>query len=293
MKPRSKSVWITPAACGAVAPRLIVQARASFGPAVRNVCRPSVAKPTRASWSSPDSSWPIDCSSSSASSSGSSISSDSVLASRKIASAGATSARSSSVNAVFGDLVRVDVEDVEERLGRHQVQLAQRLAVEAGREDRLAGLQHLLRLLDRRDERALVLLQPRLLLQPRQRLLDRLQVGEDQLGVDRLDVVRAGETLPSTCTTSGSLNARITWQIASASRMLARNLLPSPAPSLAPLHDAGDVDERHGRRDDLGRVEDLRPGRRAAGRGRRRRRCSARSWRTGSWPRGRRSWSAR
>ena len=53
MKPRSKSVWMTPAACGAVAPRLIVQARDSFGPAVRKVCRPSVAKPTRASWSMP------------------------------------------------------------------------------------------------------------------------------------------------------------------------------------------------------------------------------------------------
>ena len=44
-----------------------------------------------------------------------------------------------------------------------------------------------------------------------------------------------GLILPSTCMTSGSLNARMTWQIASASRMLARNLLPNPAPSLAPL----------------------------------------------------------
>ena len=44
-----------------------------------------------------------------------------------------------------------------------------------------------------------------------------------------------GATRPSTCTTSGSVNTRITWQIASASRMCARNLLPSPAPSLAPF----------------------------------------------------------
>ncbi len=35
MKPRSKSVWMTPAACGAVAPFRIVQARDSLGPAVR------------------------------------------------------------------------------------------------------------------------------------------------------------------------------------------------------------------------------------------------------------------
>ncbi len=41
--------------------------------------------------------------------------------------------------------------------------------------------------------------------------------------------------MPSTCTTSSSANTRTTWQIASHSRMLARNLLPSPAPSEAPL----------------------------------------------------------
>lgn len=35
MNPRSKSLWITPAACGAVSPLWMVQARASLGPAVR------------------------------------------------------------------------------------------------------------------------------------------------------------------------------------------------------------------------------------------------------------------
>lgn len=39
---------------------------------------------------------------------------------------------------------------------------------------------------------------------------------------------------PSTWCTSLSSKARTTWQIASASRMLARNLLPSPSPSDAP-----------------------------------------------------------
>ncbi|OPZ47532.1 MAG: hypothetical protein BWY91_03328 [bacterium ADurb.BinA028] len=43
-----------------------------------------------------------------------------------------------------------------------------------------------------------------------------------------------GETLPSTCVTSSSTKTRTTWQIASASRMLARNLLPSPSPTDAP-----------------------------------------------------------
>ncbi len=44
----------------------------------------------------------------------------------------------------------------------------------------------------------------------------------------------SGETAPSTWTTSGSSKARTTWQMASASRMLARNLLPRPSPSDAP-----------------------------------------------------------
>ncbi len=35
MKPRSKSPWMTPAACGASVPSAIVQARASFGPTVK------------------------------------------------------------------------------------------------------------------------------------------------------------------------------------------------------------------------------------------------------------------
>ncbi len=45
----------------------------------------------------------------------------------------------------------------------------------------------------------------------------------------------AASMRPSTCTTSGSSNTRTTWQMASDSRMLARNLLPSPAPSEAPF----------------------------------------------------------
>jgi hypothetical protein len=35
MKPRSKSLWMTPAAAGALSPARMVQARVSFGPVVR------------------------------------------------------------------------------------------------------------------------------------------------------------------------------------------------------------------------------------------------------------------
>ncbi len=44
----------------------------------------------------------------------------------------------------------------------------------------------------------------------------------------------AGDTLPSTWLTSSSRNTRVTWQIASDSRMWLRNLLPRPSPSDAP-----------------------------------------------------------
>ncbi len=43
MKPFSKSVWITPAACGALSPLRMVQARHSSAPAVKKVCRLSSA----------------------------------------------------------------------------------------------------------------------------------------------------------------------------------------------------------------------------------------------------------
>ena len=49
-----------------------------------------------------------------------------------------------------------------------------------------------------------------------------------------VSISEAGLTTPSTWTTSGSSKARVTTQMASASRILARNWLPSPSPSLAP-----------------------------------------------------------
>ena len=49
-----------------------------------------------------------------------------------------------------------------------------------------------------------------------------------------VEMSSSGSTLPSTWVTSGSLNTRVTWQIASASRMWDRNALPIPSPWLAP-----------------------------------------------------------
>ena len=44
-----------------------------------------------------------------------------------------------------------------------------------------------------------------------------------------------GFTLPETCVTFSSSNARTTWQIASTSRICDKNLLPKPSPLEAPL----------------------------------------------------------
>ena len=52
--------------------------------------------------------------------------------------------------------------------------------------------------------------------------------------VTTVSMSRSGDTSPSTCVTSGSANTRTTWQIASVSRMWARNWLPRPWPCEAP-----------------------------------------------------------
>ncbi len=52
--------------------------------------------------------------------------------------------------------------------------------------------------------------------------------------VEIVSMSPAGLTAPSTWVTSGSRNTRVTWQMASASRMWDRKALPMPSPVLAP-----------------------------------------------------------
>src|SRR5690606_21293400 len=52
--------------------------------------------------------------------------------------------------------------------------------------------------------------------------------------VSMVSMSAIGSTLPATCTTSSFSKQRTTWQIASTSRMWARNLLPRPSPLAAP-----------------------------------------------------------
>ena len=107
------------------------------------------------------------------------------------------------------------------------------------------------------DLRPDVLLDPRLLLEARQRPSRSVWRSARISSVLIVSMSSLGETLPSTWTTFSSLKARMTWQIASDSRMFARNLLPRPSPSRGAAHDARDVDEVDGRREDPLRAEDL------------------------------------
>ena len=66
-------------------------------------------------------------------------------------------------------------------------------------------------------------------------VVDGLEVGQDQLGVDRLDVVRPGRSGRRRGSRRDRSKTRTTWQMASLSRMAARNLLPRPSPSDAPF----------------------------------------------------------
>ena len=136
---------------------------------------------------------------------------------------------------LVGEHGLVGVEDVEERLGGEQGQLAQRRPVDAGGEQGACP---------RSGSRRL----PR---RPRAPGAGPSASAPPSAGAARpspgsggrrgsarsrsVSMSLAASMRPSTCTTSGSSKTRTTWQIASDSRMLARNLLPSPAPSEAPL----------------------------------------------------------
>ena len=90
---------------------------------------------------------------------------------------------------LIGKFLLVAVDDIDERFGGEQEQFAQRQRVDAGREQGLAAVENLAGLGRCRNEGCLVLGHPRLLLQPRQRLLKGLQVSQDEFGVDGLHVL--------------------------------------------------------------------------------------------------------
>ena len=101
-----------------------------------------------------------------------------------------------------------------------------------------------------------VLLAPGLLLQPRDRLLDRLQVGEDHLGLDRGDVVGGVDLAVDV---GDVLVAEDPGHLADRRRLadVGQELVAEPLPLRRAPDDAGDVDELHGRGQHPCRAEQL------------------------------------
>ncbi|GAA3220338.1 hypothetical protein GCM10020256_26270 [Streptomyces thermocoprophilus] len=184
------------------------------------------------------------------------------MALRKIASAGGDQGALLLLERLVRQLLLVDVEDVEERLGGEQVQVVQEFGAlaaldDAVREERVALLQDLLGLLDRLDLGRDVLLDPGLLLEPRQDLLDGLQVGEDQLGVDRLDVVLRRDLavdVDDVLVLEGADDLADRVGLTDVREELVAQALTLGGAA----HDARDVDEVDRRREDALRAEDLR-----------------------------------
>lgn len=124
-------------------------------------------------------------------------------------------------------------------------------------EQRLAGLQDLLGLLDRGEDRDLLLLEAGFLRQARDGLLDGLEVGEDQLGVDRLDVVLRRDLavdVDDVLVLEGPDDLADRVGLADVREELVAQALALRSA----LDDAGDVDEVHGRREEPLGAEDLR-----------------------------------
>ena len=80
--------------------------------------------------------------------------------------------------------------------------------------------------------------------------LQAVEIGEHQLGLDRLDVADRIDRALDMGAPSPS-KQRTTWTMASTSRIWPRNWLPSPSPLLAPRTRPGDVDEFELGRHDL------------------------------------------
>ena len=104
--------------------------------------------------------------------------------------------------------------------------------------------------------RLAVLVVAGLLLQPRDRLLQSLHIGEDQLGLDHLDI-GAGVHLAVDVDdiVVGEHSHHLTDRVALAD--IGQELITQPGALRCAFDDAGDIDEGHRRRQDALRAEDL------------------------------------
>mmetsp|Transcript_19568 Transcript_19568/g.52771 ORF Transcript_19568/g.52771 Transcript_19568/m.52771 type:complete len:292 (-) Transcript_19568:137-1012(-) len=241
MKPRSKSPWMTPAACGAVHPCLIVHARVSVGPEVKYVRRPSRSYAARTSCLRPQSSTltPRDSRNSSRSSWESSMSSASTWAETMTTDAPSAAATSESfltmslpsarsLSATFAAYIIFFAVKSCRRSSQtlsSSERDSKRLRAGCPSSSACSALAStsfswgsVLRSLATRSRRFSTCARS-------EKMSSRLITSAS----------RTGSTLPSTCTTLVSSKHRTTWTMASHSRMLARNWLPRPSPVDAPF----------------------------------------------------------
>jgi hypothetical protein len=154
----------------------------------------------------------------------------------------------------------VAIEDIDERLGGEQVELAQVGGVElrprGTPEDGFPFFQDLLGLLVRLELGGVALLDLDLLLEARDRVLQGLQVGQDQLGVDRLHVgggVDLSVHVDDVGIVEGPHDLRDRVRLTD----IREELVAQPLAFRGTLHDSRDVHEGHGRRKDPLGGEDL------------------------------------
>ena len=137
----------------------------------------------------------------------------------------------------------VDVEDEDERLRGEQAQLADGCEVEVRRGQKFPALQSVARGDRSLEHRGVELLPTHLLLVARDRLLERLEVGQLQLGVDRLHVAaRIHRTVDVHDVVVGEATDDLGDRVGLAD--VREELVAEPLTLAGAAHDAGDVDER-------------------------------------------------
>jgi hypothetical protein len=148
----------------------------------------------------------------------------------------------------------VDVGDVEDLLGRDQAEALQDLhllgVADAERADRLAGLQRVVAALQHVDRRLQLLVVRRLLLEAVERGLHRLEIGEQELGVDRLDVadrVDVAVDVHDVRVLEAADHVEDRVDLAD----VGEELVAEPLALARAAHDARDVDDADHRGDDL------------------------------------------
>ena len=159
---------------------------------------------------------------------------------------------------LVGEHRLVAVEHIQKRLGGQQVQFAEQTRIDfRARGEQGGALVEELPGCDSGIVHGLtVLVVAGLLLQPRQGLVQRLQVGEDQLGLDDLDVgARIDMSVDVHDVVVGEHPHDLADGVALAN--VGQELVAQPRTLGGALDDSGDVDERHRRRQDALRTEHL------------------------------------